>query len=104
MDVFAAAQTAISPATTTPTRCLPKPAGLIPRPASKTSSAALAQALRPGATLKSHPDTGAGFQPERFLSRAVFSLSAFAGAGEAVESALALFVQTLQRRAELQNG
>jgi uncharacterized protein (TIGR02677 family) len=56
--------------------------------------------LPPGANLESHPDTArvsslSDFYRARFLYR-------LSQGGEAVEASLALFVQTLQRRAELQ--
>src|SRR3546814_5986932 len=62
-------------------------------------SAALAQLTEWG-NLESHPDTArvsslSDFYRARFLYR-------LSQGGEAVESALAVFVQTLQRRAELQ--
>jgi len=68
-------------------------------PAPEEVNAALVQ-LRDWGNLESHPDTSrvstlSDFYRARFLYR-------LSQGGEAVEAALALFVQTLQRRAELQ--
>jgi uncharacterized protein (TIGR02677 family) len=68
-------------------------------PRTEEVNAALAQ-LAAWGNLESHPDTArvsslSDFYRARFLYR-------LSQGGEAVESALALFVQTLQRRAELQ--
>jgi uncharacterized protein (TIGR02677 family) len=70
-----------------------------PPPRIEEVNAALAQ-LSAWGNLESHPDTArvsnlSDFYRARFLFR-------LSQGGEAVESALALFVQTLQRRAELQ--
>jgi uncharacterized protein (TIGR02677 family) len=70
-----------------------------PRPHIEEVNAALAQ-LAAWGNLESHPDTTrvsnlSDFYRARFLYR-------LSHGGEAVESALVLFVQTLQRRAELQ--
>src|SRR6267154_3470180 len=70
-----------------------------PSPRIEDVNAALAQ-LTAWGNLESHPDTArvsslSDFYRARFLYR-------LSQGGEAVESALALFVQTLQRRAELQ--
>ena len=82
-----------------PTRCLPKPAGLTLPPRIEDVSTALTQ-LAAWGNLESQPDTArvsslSDFYRARFLYR-------LSQGGEAVEAALALFVQTLQRRAELQ--
>jgi uncharacterized protein (TIGR02677 family) len=68
-------------------------------PSPEEVNAALVQ-LRDWGNLESHPDTSrvstlSDFYRARFLYR-------LSHGGEAVEAALALFVQTLQRRAELQ--
>lgn len=70
-----------------------------PAPAIEEVNAALAQ-LAAWGNLESHPDTSrvsnlSDFYRARFLYR-------LSHGGEAVEAALAVFVQTLQRRAELQ--
>ena len=69
------------------------------RPTPEEVNAALVQ-LRDWGNLQSHPDTSrvsslSDFYRARFLYR-------LSQGGEAVEAALALFVETLQRRAELQ--
>ena len=98
MDVFAAAKRQYR-LQLRPDEVLNEARWLDAPPRIEDVNTALAQ-LAAWGNLKSHPDTArvsslSDFYRARFLYR-------LSQGGEAVEAALALFVQTLQRRAELQ--
>jgi uncharacterized protein (TIGR02677 family) len=98
MDVFAAAKRQYR-LQLRPDEVLAEARWPEPRPAIEEVNTALAQ-LTAWGNLESHPDTSrvsnlSDFYRARFLYR-------LSHGGEAVESALVLFAQTLQRRAELQ--